>query len=132
MARNDIPLDDLLPDRKPGKRRQGEDWVPSPNLIVVAIFVVIVVGVFLWGLGSSIDVVRPNEIAVIKNNLSDGEELMNRNGTVVHLPFGMTDVWRLPVEVQRVEMTRTQGRGDQFNIILARTPNDKIRCKHYP
>jgi regulator of protease activity HflC (stomatin/prohibitin superfamily) len=29
------------------------------------------------------------------------------------LPFGITDVWKLPVELQRVEMVRTVGRGDR-------------------
>jgi regulator of protease activity HflC (stomatin/prohibitin superfamily) len=85
-----------------------------PNLVlpgIIGFFIAIfVLAVFFTG----ITVIQPGEVALIKNNLFGTETLKLSNGTDVHLPFGITQVYKIDKKVQSIEMTGDPKRGDRY------------------
>ena len=73
-------------------------------------------------LTTTVDYVRPGQIAVIKNNLTGGETLKRTDGVVVHAPLGITRVYILDKTQQTVRMTATKGAGERRGL-------DNVRVK---
>ncbi len=53
---------------------------------------------------TSYDVVKPGEVAVIKNNITGQETVQQTEGIIMHLPWGMTDVYVLDKTQQSLRM----------------------------
>jgi regulator of protease activity HflC (stomatin/prohibitin superfamily) len=71
--------------------------------------------VLLCGM-SCYDYVEPGEVGVIKNNVTGAEQVKLESGLVLHLPFGLTDVFRLDRTVQVFSMTKHAGSGDRRGV----------------
>lgn len=85
-----------------------------PKVILPGLAFVFVVIFVLAILFTGITVIQPGEVALIKNNLFGTEEKKLNNGTIVHLPFGITQVYRIDKKVQSIEMTGNPKRGDRY------------------
>jgi len=72
-------------------------------------FALVVVGVILIFAAAlvftSYDVVRPGQVAVIKNNITGQETVQLTEGIIMHLPWGMTDVYVLDKTQQSLVMS---------------------------
>ncbi|MEZ6197300.1 MAG: SPFH domain-containing protein [Planctomycetota bacterium] len=101
-----------------GSRRQIQ---PRQVAFVVAVLFVVI---FLFvGIGTSYDWVEPGEVAVIKNNLFQSDpEVQTQTGLIIHLPFGLTDVYKLDTREQVFTMSKDPASGDR------RRP-DNVRIK---
>ena len=86
-------------------------------VVSLGLFVILI----LIGAGSTTTVVNNTEVAIIVNNLSGGVSEMKNGGMVVHLPFGLTSVYKIDKSQRMVRLTRdvrTQEHpeGEEINI----------------
>ncbi len=77
--------------------------------VVIAVIVFLMLAFFLTG----ITVVDTGEVAVIMNNITGHPRLKLTNGTVVHWPFGIAEVYKLDKRRQMIQMTGRPDRGDR-------------------
>ncbi len=92
MSRDfDIKIPDGLPNIRPRK---------ALTLIVPLILIGFGILVALDGH----TYLMPEEVAVIKNNLTGAEEVRTDSGLILHLPLGLTDVYKLDRTVQSFDM----------------------------
>ncbi len=83
------------------------------KVVAPAIFVFFAAIIVLATFFTGVTVIQPGEVALIKNNLFGTETKKLTNGTIVHLPFGITQVYRIDKKVQSIEMTGNPNRGDR-------------------
>ncbi len=87
----------------------------SPRLTVqtkstVAIIFVVIVGFIVLSMGyTGVDNLEMGKAAVIIKNVQRKPSVRTRPGLVAHLPFGMTEVYKFPVQNQ---LMRMQGKSD--------------------
>src|SRR5438132_4649412 len=86
-------------------------------VVGVGLFVVLA----LAALGSCATMVPNTEVAIVVNNITGGISLLENGGMVLHLPFGLSSVYKID-KSQRV-LSLTQGhrtkehpQGDEVNI----------------
>lgn len=82
-------------------------------------FVLVVAGT---GVFTCYTYVSPQEVAVIKNNFTGVETVRTDSGLVLHLPWGLTDVFLLDRTEQVFSMTKHTDRGDRASV-------DNVRIK---
>lgn len=106
-------MNDHFPPRPPRRpRSMGREIKPRHVGIGVTLFVLFVL--IATGASTSYDYVAPGEVAVIKNNLfGSPPEVKEQTGIILHLPFGMTDVYHLDKRNQVFEMSKEVSRGDR-------------------
>ena len=83
----------------------------------LGLFVILV----LAGAGSTTTVVNNTEVAIIVNNIRGTVTEMQNGGMVVHLPFGLTSVYKIDKSQRLLRLTRDQHsaehpEGEQINI----------------
>ncbi|HGY90610.1 MAG TPA: hypothetical protein ENK43_05495 [Planctomycetes bacterium] len=100
------------PPRPPRRRKPVKIDLP-PRVILMGIASIVAVVFLISGIFTCYDYVNPGEVAVIKNNLTGTEDLKIESGMVFHLPWGITDVFKLDRTVQVFRMTRHRGKGDR-------------------
>ncbi|MBI4576791.1 MAG: hypothetical protein HY722_11055 [Planctomycetes bacterium] len=110
---------DFLPEDVSRQLRRlspsGSVWAGVGLLVVAAGFLVAMVG-------SGYTHVAPGQVAVVVNNLTGSETLQLTPGTVIHLPLGITQVYRLDKTEKVFTMTAEPGRGDRPGL-------DNVRIK---
>lgn len=101
-------------DRPPPKFRKKKNINnrQAIGLASAALILILVITGFL----TSYTYVEPKEVAVIKNNLTGTEQVREESGLVVHLPYGLTDVFLLDRTVQVFSMTRSARGGDRRSV----------------
>ena len=115
MSRYSMSFDD---DGRPRRRSdQLRRLLATRGAPIVAIVLLLVLTAF-----NSYTYISPGKVAVVKNNITGAEEVRNQSGLVIHLPFGMTDVFQLDRKIQVFEMSKERGRGDRPGI-------DNVRIK---
>ncbi|MCI0340574.1 MAG: hypothetical protein L0216_05410 [Planctomycetales bacterium] len=67
----------------------------SPAKIVGVVALVLAVSVVATTAFTGYDTVRPGQVAVIKNNVTGTETVQQTEGIILHLPWGITDVYVL-------------------------------------
>jgi membrane protease subunit HflC len=67
---------------------------------------------------------EPGEVAAIKNNITGAEEVRTESGIIIHLPLGLTDVYKLDRKVQVFTMGEQQPRRRR-----AHTDSDNVKIK---
>lgn len=108
-------MNDPFPPRPPRRpRSMGREFKPRHIGLGVAAFVILVL--VITGASTAYDYVEPGEVAVIKNNLfGSPPEVKQQTGIILHLPFGMTDVYHLDKRNQVFEMSKDPGMGDRYD-----------------
>ncbi len=83
----------------------------------LGLFVILV----LAGAGSTATVVNNTEVAIVVNNITGSVSELQNGGMVVHLPFGLTSVYKIDksqrlLRLTREEHTAEHPNGEQINI----------------
>ena len=94
---------------------QGNSFAKGVVIAAVCVGVVIVL-VFLFTAGTS---VKTTEVGIIVNNITGTKSTYSEGGTIFHLPWGLTSVYRVD-KSQRVIMMAT-GQPDPRNEIRVKT-----------
>ncbi len=94
--------------------RQSTQIQVPPLFVGSALLFIVVVSLGLSVVFTGITVVKPGEVAIIKNNVTGAETLKLTNGTIIHMPFGLTQVYRLDKTQQPVRMTQNPNIGDRM------------------
>ncbi|WP_372368379.1 SPFH domain-containing protein [Candidatus Uabimicrobium sp. HlEnr_7] len=81
----------------------------SPLLTGTGIVFVLLIGFALAIAFTGITIVKPGEVALIMNNITGTATPKVTNGTIVHLPFGMTKVYKLDKTQQPIRMQGHDG-----------------------
>jgi regulator of protease activity HflC (stomatin/prohibitin superfamily) len=89
--RFDIKIPDGLPDLKPAT---------VIKLVIPLVVVAVAVAIGYSGYTH----LEPGEVAVIKNNVTGAESVRTESGIILHLPLGLTDVYKLDRRVQVLTM----------------------------
>ncbi|MFH0794370.1 MAG: SPFH domain-containing protein [bacterium] len=98
------------------KVRLGSDAAQTFTAFLI-VFLFAAIGVTLY---SGVTRVEPGEIAIIVNNITHKVTLDTRNGIKIHLPLGLTDVYKLDRTLQVFAMTGEYG---------TKAGDDSIRIK---
>ncbi|MEE9394158.1 MAG: SPFH domain-containing protein [Planctomycetota bacterium] len=107
----------------PPHRRPRKNVEIEPRHIATGLIGFLILSILLGALVTGWTYVEPGEVAVVKNNLFGSKpEVILTSGLIIHLPFGMTDVFKLDKRVQVFSMTKNPRRGD-------RAGNDNVRIK---
>ena len=89
--RIDIKIPDGFPDLKPAT---------VIKLVIPLVVVAVAVAISYSGYTH----LEPGEVAVIKNNVTGAESVRTESGIIIHLPLGLTDVYKLDRRVQVLTM----------------------------
>lgn len=86
-------------------------------VVGVGLFVVLA----LAGAGSCATMVSNTEVAIIVNNLTGGISLQQNGGMVLHLPFGLSSVYKIDksqrvLSLTKAHVTKEHPTGDEVNI----------------
>lgn len=98
-----------MTDRRPTPQYQPNLKDISPLLTGTGIVLVLLIGFALAVAFTGITIVKPGEVAVIMNNLTGDTQVQVTNGTIVHLPFGMTKVYKIDKTQQPIRMKGYDG-----------------------
>lgn len=116
-------------------RVQIPDGLPNirPTNIIKFIIPAVLAGFVILAILNGHTYVKPGEVAVIKNNITGAEEVRTEEGLIIHLPLGLTDVYKLNRRVRVFKMgTPDQGptpsRRRRRNAVQAQNP-DSVRVK---
>ena len=100
----------------------GSFWAKygARTVIYVAclgLFVILV----LVGAGSTATVVNNTEVAIVVNNITGGISQLENGGMVMHLPFGLTSVYKIDKSQRMLRLTRDERSkehpgGEEINI----------------
>lgn len=90
--------------RSGGEGEGGGREGPSPGSVAFLVLGALGVLLVLALVFTSYDVVKPGEVAVIKNNITGQETVQQTEGIIMHLPWGMTDVYVLDKTQQSLRM----------------------------
>ena len=108
-------------DPPPPHRPAGKQQISGRQVFGIALlaFIVVLAGT---GFFSCYTYVSPQQVAVIKNNFTGSETVRTDSGLVLHMPWGMTDVFLLDRTEQVFTMTKHTDRGDRASV-------DNVRIK---
>ena len=110
------------PRRRPGRGARIPVPITDPHLAKLLerarnrVGALIGAGLAIFLVGSCAftcyDSVRPGEVAVIKNNITGTETVQQTEGIILHLPWGITDVYVLDKTQRRLTMA------DQDSVVI--------------
>jgi regulator of protease activity HflC (stomatin/prohibitin superfamily) len=108
-------MNDRFPPPPPRRPRSMQSPL-KPRHIGIGFSAFVILIILVAGAATSYDHVEPGQVAVIKNNLFNSPpEVQQQTGIIIHLPFGLTDVYRLDKRNQVFEMSKETGVGDRHD-----------------
>ncbi|MFC1601139.1 SPFH domain-containing protein [Candidatus Sumerlaeota bacterium] len=104
------------------KMAAGAPTKRQTTLAILAVLLVLVALFLATGVGSCVSKIDPTEVAVVINNITGRITARIEPGWIVHLPYGLTDVYKLDKRVQSLVMSQATGSGDRRGV-------DNVRIK---
>ncbi|MCA9321356.1 MAG: hypothetical protein KDB53_11505 [Planctomycetes bacterium] len=104
-----------MDEYRPRRRNSEKINVNGRQALLGAVAIVALI-FLITGVTSSYDYVETGEVAVIKNNVTGHETYKSESGIILHLPWGLTDVFKLDRTVQVFRMTQSRASGDRAGI----------------